>query len=177
MKKLLVIMLALMLALSLAACSSLEEPAPQTPEAAPPPESAEAPEQAQAPSGAAPLKGVYAAEENCLYLADTDFAQEFGEMNQGIAQYDPETDTLTLGITKNTGTHYGVLNGPMLHFTVDLTNGTVISREYTPEPDDESFHRERDDDGSLENVSDERLVEIARTLREQIGVAPDGGYK
>lgn len=178
MKRIIFALLAAAIVLSLAACSQPEAMPGETPGAPQPqPESVEVPEQEEPESDVQPLKGVYAAQENGLYIAAADFAEELGEVNEGHALYNPDDNTIRVTVTKSTGTHTEAIEGPIIIFTADLTNGTIIYRELIPEPDNAGFQRSREDDGSLETVSDERLVEIARILREQIGVAPYGGYK
>lgn len=103
--------------------------------------------------------------DGSLYFANLQSVPEFGGRNEGSAAYDSAADALTVHVTISTGTSTGALEGPSGSFTVGLGgDGTVVSRSYEPEPDNEFFTHTRDYDGSLETASDARLIEIAREL-------------
>ena len=99
--------------------------------------------------------------KDSIYFANVSFVPEFSLYNEGGVHRDLEKGTITIGVTKATGTATGAVDGPNLSFTVDLAERQVLERTYTPPPDEENFRQSREDEGSLESISDQRLTEIA----------------
>ncbi len=116
---------------------------------------------------------------NSIYFSNLDIIPEFSSFNEGGATYNPQKNTLEVGVIKSTGTTTGAIEGPALRFIVDLSgDGGVLEREYSPQPDSPLFQQTRPDNGELAEMSDARLVEAARAIYalmlEQSGHPADG---
>lgn len=115
-----------------------------------------------ASSSGAKIEGVSPAGLGRIHFSDIPFVPEFSDWNLGTAFFASGKNEITVSVTQITGTSTGTPEGPGLVFRVDLTLETVAERVFSPEPDGAFFIRQHENAGELENLSDERLVEIAK---------------
>lgn len=107
-------------------------------------------------------------DQNQLYFAHLNFVDEFSLWNEGSALYDASEAQLTIQVVKSIGTVTGAVDGPRLCFVVDLANKKVLEREYEPNPTSSEFRQARPDHNEMQNMTEERLVEIAQLFYDNI---------
>ena len=99
-----------------------------------------------------------------LTFSNIDFVPEFSRANVGDVHHNELTNHLEVGVLRSVGSTTGAMDGPSLNYVVDLNTDTVVSREYTKFEIPEIFNHGIPDDGTMETMSDERLVEVAKQL-------------
>lgn len=99
-----------------------------------------------------------------LTFSNIDFVPEFSRANVGDIHHNELTNQLEVGVLRSVGSTTGAMDGPSLNYVVDLNTDTVVSKEYTKFEIPEIFNHGIPDDGTMETMSDERLVEVAKQL-------------
>lgn len=89
---------------------------------------------------------------------------EFGFTNEGSASLDQANQTLDFRIRVAAGSVTGALDGPLVAFTVDLANQSIIEKTFEPAPDFESLGLEAfaHYSGMMIELDEARMVEIGQ---------------
>lgn len=89
---------------------------------------------------------------------------EFGFTNEGSASLDQANQTLDFRIRVAAGSVTGALDGPLVAFTVDLANPSIIEKTFEPAPDFESLGLEEfaHYSGMMIELDEARMVEIGQ---------------
>lgn len=98
-----------------------------------------------------------------MVFSNIDFVPEFSKHNEGEIRIGKGNE-LEISVLRHFGTSTGAPSGPVLTYTVDLDDNSIVSREYRGVVNDGMLTISNPDDGTMETMSDERLVEVAKQL-------------
>ena len=111
-------------------------------------------------------------EEGSYYFANIDHITEFSSCNEGYVHYDRVNNEIQIGVTRRVEQPpdiiSGTLEGPKLRATMDMSEKTVLERIHIPQSDSDLFVQSQLDNGEMEEMSDERLIEISQILLSNI---------
>ena len=96
-----------------------------------------------------------------MVFSNIDFVPEFSKHNEIRIGKGNE---LEISVLRHIGTSTGAPSGPVLTYIVDLDDNSIVSREYRGVVNDGMLTISNPDDGTMETMSDERLVEVAKQL-------------
>jgi len=98
-----------------------------------------------------------------MVFCNIDFVPEFSKHNEGEIRIGKGNE-LEISVLRHIGTTTGAPGGPALTYTVDFEDNSIVDREYRPVEAEVKLRVIHPDDGTMETMSDERLVEVAKQL-------------
>lgn len=107
---------------------------------------------------------IYHPQEKQMYISNLKTIEEFSVKNEGSVAIDLKQNILILQITKATGSVTGAVDGPRVHFVMDLNTYKIIEKEFIPAPNYDQLGLSELSEYSEEVVelSNARLVEIGK---------------
>ena len=107
---------------------------------------------------------IYHPQEKSMYVSNLKTVEEFSVKNEGSVAIDLKQNILILQITKAIGSVTGAVDGPRVHFVMDLNTYKIIEKEFIPAPNYDQLGLSELSEYSEEVVelSNARMVEIGK---------------